>query len=348
MYSFSLSSVRISMALHHNNYYIETMSDHARYALLDNLKDRPGPTVQLGFGLHQGKAVEGAIGSRRKIDATYVSAAVNFAEHLECSTKKYKVPMLMSDSFHRLLSLTNRRRCRKIDQVMFEKDDDEFHEDDICNRGELQAYFTYDIDVDALWEDAHSDDDNDDDKNISDDNNTTENLRNSNRGIRNSIRSSQRSSGSLATSIRSVRSGSIRSPHGDNQNITAVIAAAAVKAFRTTGTGLDETKTTKQPDQKKSKKKPELVLPTGPALYSENIWLQADMRKIRRRYTTEIFSTYNKGMQKYYAKDWDEAKLCFESIIDRFEDGPSRYFLDDMKNHNGVPPPNFKAWGSIK
>ena len=336
----SLSVVKICIALHHNDYYVETMSDHAKSTLLNKLKERPGPTVQLGFGLHAGKAVEGAIGSQRKIDATYVSEAVETAEYLETATKKYLVPMLMSNSFHRLLNPTNRRRCRKIDQIMFDNEDDEFHEEDMYSQGDLMELFTYDIDVDALWDDTQNDDI--DQNSLSESDDSVE-LTSSKRNI------SKRSFGSSTrNSSDGTRTGSLSS-RGENQNITAAIAAAAIKALRN-GPISDNIKATGNidydtHDSKKSKKKPELVLPTGPALYSENIWLQADIRRIRRRYTTDIFSTFNSGLQKYYAKDWNEAKSCFEAILDRFEDGPSNYFLDEMKKYSGVPPPDFKPFG---
>ena len=336
----SLSVVKICIALHHNDYYVETMSDHAKSTLLNKLKERPGPTVQLGFGLHAGKAVEGAIGSQRKIDATYVSEAVETAEYLETATKKYLVPMLMSNSFHRLLNLTNRRRCRKIDQIMFDNEDDEFHEEDMYSQGDLMELFTYDIDVDALWDDTQNDDI--DQNSLSESDDSVE-LTSSKRNIpKRSFGSSTRNSSD------GTRTGSLSS-RGENQNITAAIAAAAIKALRN-GPISDNINATGNidydtHDSKKSKKKPELVLPTGPALYSENIWLQADIRRIRRRYTTDIFSTFNSGLQKYYAKDWNEAKSCFEAILDRFEDGPSNYFLDEMKKYSGVPPPDFKPFG---
>mmetsp|Transcript_27023 Transcript_27023/g.27400 ORF Transcript_27023/g.27400 Transcript_27023/m.27400 type:complete len:93 (+) Transcript_27023:2-280(+) len=54
----------------------------------------------MGFGLHAGKAVQGAIGSQRKLDATYISEAV-----------------LVSDSFHCLLFVLVERLCCKMDQV---------------------------------------------------------------------------------------------------------------------------------------------------------------------------------------------------------------------------------------
>lgn len=113
-----LSVVKICVALHHDDYYVEPMSEAARGALLSKLSNRSGPVVQMGFGLHAGTAVQGAIGSTRKIDATYVSEAVERAEYLESSTKKYGLKMLMSDSFHKLLHPNNRRRCRKIDQIL--------------------------------------------------------------------------------------------------------------------------------------------------------------------------------------------------------------------------------------
>ena len=67
---------------------ISPVSAHRLYARM------PGYTPRMGMGLHVGKAVEGAIGSNRKIDATYISRAVNYSEFLESSTKAYKVPRI--------------------------------------------------------------------------------------------------------------------------------------------------------------------------------------------------------------------------------------------------------------
>ena len=47
--------------------------------------------VRLGVGLHVGWAIEGAIGSTHKIDATYLSPHVQLSEFLETKTKLYKV-----------------------------------------------------------------------------------------------------------------------------------------------------------------------------------------------------------------------------------------------------------------
>jgi hypothetical protein len=89
----------------------------------------------------------------------------------------------------------------------------------------------------------------------------------------------------------------------------------------------------------------ELVLPTGPQLYSSNVWLQEDMRRIRHQYTSVVFQTFSSGLQRYYEKDWAGARHCFEAILERFDDGPSKYFLKQMKKHKWTPPADFHPFG---
>jgi class 3 adenylate cyclase len=50
-------------------------------------KKMPNYQVKMGFGLHVGWAIEGAIGSEFKIDASYLSPNVNMASRLEAATK---------------------------------------------------------------------------------------------------------------------------------------------------------------------------------------------------------------------------------------------------------------------
>ena len=50
--------------------------------------------VSMGFGLHAGWAIEGAVGSLFKVDATYLSPHVNMAARLETSSRQYGVPLL--------------------------------------------------------------------------------------------------------------------------------------------------------------------------------------------------------------------------------------------------------------
>lgn len=44
-------------------------------------------SVRMGFGLHLGWGIEGAIGSSFKVDASYLSPNVNMASRLEAATK---------------------------------------------------------------------------------------------------------------------------------------------------------------------------------------------------------------------------------------------------------------------
>jgi class 3 adenylate cyclase len=56
----------------------------------------PNYSVKMGFGLHVGWAIEGAIGSFYKIDASYLSPHVNMASRLEAATKQFGVQILIS------------------------------------------------------------------------------------------------------------------------------------------------------------------------------------------------------------------------------------------------------------
>merc|ERR1712232_137386 len=64
-----------------------------------------------------GWAIEGAIGSEFKIDASYLSPNVNIASRLEAVTSKYGVMVLISDSIHKLMSIQIAEECRIIDHV---------------------------------------------------------------------------------------------------------------------------------------------------------------------------------------------------------------------------------------
>merc|ERR1719188_2438926 len=77
----------------------------------------PGYRVRMGFGLHYGWAIEGAIGSEFKIDASYLSPHVNMASRLEAVTKQYEVSILMSEPLSQLCSREMAWYFRTIDHV---------------------------------------------------------------------------------------------------------------------------------------------------------------------------------------------------------------------------------------
>ena len=81
------------------------------------LQRMPNYEVKIGFGLHLGWAIEGAIGSQFKIDASYLSPHVNVASALEGSTKLYGVPLLISGPLYDVFSKPVQAYCRQIDVV---------------------------------------------------------------------------------------------------------------------------------------------------------------------------------------------------------------------------------------
>ena len=104
--------------------FIRTIREVRECETLQNLTQNPelqerlpGFETQLGFGLHLGWSIEGAIGSDQKIDASYLSPHVNITSRLESATKQYNTDILMSGEFVESLSPEMRPSCRKIDIV---------------------------------------------------------------------------------------------------------------------------------------------------------------------------------------------------------------------------------------
>lgn len=92
-------------------------------ALAELYERMPGYKCRIGCGLHFGWAIEGAIGSSKKIDASYISPHVNMSESLEGATKDYGVPILMSEPFYKLLSTEAAAGCRQVDAIKKREDD---------------------------------------------------------------------------------------------------------------------------------------------------------------------------------------------------------------------------------
>ena len=74
-------------------------------------------STRIGYGLHYGWAIEGAVGTNIKIDCSYLSPNVNLAARLESATKMYGVNILMSESFHSKLSPAMQKGLRRVDVV---------------------------------------------------------------------------------------------------------------------------------------------------------------------------------------------------------------------------------------
>ncbi|CAE8612563.1 unnamed protein product [Polarella glacialis] len=109
-----MSFVRINMEVHKSRVL-------AVYRNHPGLKQRISQyRVQLGFGLHCGWAIEGAIGSEFKIDASYLSPNVNVASRLGMEAEQFGVWILMSHFMQHLCSKEMAGYCRMIDHVIVE------------------------------------------------------------------------------------------------------------------------------------------------------------------------------------------------------------------------------------
>ncbi len=74
-------------------------------------------SVNMIFGMDAGWAVEGAVGSEYKIDATYLSPHVNMASRMMSACKQYGVSILLSQAVQELMSETARTKLRHLDTV---------------------------------------------------------------------------------------------------------------------------------------------------------------------------------------------------------------------------------------
>lgn len=74
-------------------------------------------TVSMIYGMDAGWAVEGAVGSEYKIDATYLSPHVNMASRMMSACKQYGVTILLSQAVQELMSDVASTKLRHLDTV---------------------------------------------------------------------------------------------------------------------------------------------------------------------------------------------------------------------------------------
>lgn len=73
--------------------------------------------VSLIYGMDAGWAVEGAVGSEYKIDATYLSPHVNMASRMMSACKQYGVTIMLSQAVQELMSEPAKAKLRHVDTV---------------------------------------------------------------------------------------------------------------------------------------------------------------------------------------------------------------------------------------
>jgi len=92
----------------------------AEYRVHPGLQQRlgTGTRVNMNFGLHYGWAIEGAVGSEFKIDASYLSPNVSVCLGVERATTMYGVPFILAESVFEKLGDKMQERTRLIDRVV--------------------------------------------------------------------------------------------------------------------------------------------------------------------------------------------------------------------------------------
>lgn len=310
------------------------------------LKRFPDYKVRIGSGLHVGWAIEGAIGSNRKIDASYLSPHVSGTEFLESSTKAYGVSLLISEPFYKLLSPAAAKHIRQVDRIR--KSEGE----------EPMGLYTYDSDLSIDWNDPFRHRKKSDAKSrfiaaAKRASSMTAQERatlaapagglatiNENSGTLSvtSAQDQRRKSKDHGTNPVDIKSGNRRastSPSNNFQSVPleevdendaeAVEAAAAVEALE------------------KRKQTPTMTVPK----YTEKIWIEdQDLIDLRHKVTDGFRIVWDEGINAYIAGDWAKAKERFDEVnrLVKGKDGPSNNLLEYMGEHGYVAPSWWKGY----
>jgi hypothetical protein len=102
----------VIMTMMKKSAFLRSYSKHQKM-----LERMPGYECKMGFGLHVGWGIEGAVGSTYKVDASYLSPNVNMAARLEAATKQFGTPLLLTSHFANILTPNTKAKTRQIDKV---------------------------------------------------------------------------------------------------------------------------------------------------------------------------------------------------------------------------------------
>lgn len=296
----------------------------------------PEYNVRIGCGLHVGWAIEGAIGSNRKIDASYLSPHVSATEYLESSTKAYGVSLLLSEPFFRLLSPTAAKVCRQVDRVRRSA-----HE-------QPMGLYTYDADLLINWNDPHRH------QKV----NPKERLQ---MAAKRALQQQQQVPTSSTTTGGRRKSTIIDMHHRkgseavNRRTSTAMaprshtgLGGGALGGIREAGhdEGVDAMEAAEQSEearQAKLKQTPTIVV----APYTQQVWTEdADIVELRHRVNDAFRLVWEQGVAAYIKGDWQKAREVFQETLRQShnKDGPSKFLLSVIDENGGTAPTDWAGY----
>ena len=323
---YSLLKTMIEMNKHGD--FICNFSPSALGALYERI---PGYKCRMGCGLHFGWAVEGAIGSDKKIDASYISPHVNWAEFLESSTKEYGVPILMSEPFFRLLSPQAMKHCRLVDKIKKSVNED------------VVSLYTYDADLDLNFEARNHAYAN---------HGRASKTRKTITGLNLNCHRKENGPNNIMRSAREVTTlfdaqETKTFPTSTNKRKTLTIRSLSSHSDQSTSSRNIEIKT-KSEHRKNSQvgelgDGPDILLPT----YSPEIWdNDPELVKLRSQFNDSHRLIWSKTINAFIEGDWSCAIVNANKVLEMTsnQDGPSKRLLAVIAKHNFTVPAN---WGGF-
>lgn len=319
----------------------------------------PEYNVRIGSGLHYGWAVEGAIGSHRKIDASYLSPHVNNTEYLESSTKAYGVALLISEPFFRLLSPAAAKYCRQVDRIRRSE-----HE-------EPMSLYTYDSDLFVDWNDKNRHNKAQLKNRLLDAARKEKNPANANATGKASTTAGRASTitpnaaGATGAAhaaqdhipegnhipLHHVRKDSHDAKKGsvsDGRRRGSVIQLLQLPMSMPSQTPIDEEADEENEIEAREQRRkiaPNIVMPK----YTQDVWTKdEDIVLLRHKVNDSFRALWENGIAAYIKGDWQKARDIFHETmrLSKNKDGPSKFLMEIIDEHGGTAPhewPGYRA-----
>jgi len=295
----------------------------------------PEYNVRIGSGLHVGWAIEGAIGSHRKIDASYLSPHVNNTEYLESSTKQYGVPLLLSEPFYRLLSPAAAKYCRQVDRIRRS----EFEEP--------MGLYAYDADLDIDWNDLGR--------------HLKFNVKNK---LMDKVRQARTKNAAAMAEARTlamqekIPAGNTVPHHSAagtdqpkmlsrNRRGSALSRLVGLSAPAPPEEPVNEEKKQElanlEARAQRAKQTPTVIVPK----YTEEVWVKdQDIIDLRHKVNDSFRALWENGINAYIRGDWGKARDIFHETmrLSKKKDGPSKFLMEIIDEHGGTAPQDWPGY----